>query len=285
MKLALVQMTAGPDPEANRRRTAERVAEAAARGADVVALQELFSTIYFPQYMDPAYFDLAEPIPGPTSAWLSDQSRRHGITLIGSLYERTRSGVRFNTAVVFGPDGSLLGVSRKTHIPDDPGYTEKYYFTPGDSGHPVFETPVGTLAVPTCWDQWFPETARLVALKGARLIVYPTAIGSAPDGEPHPAQAHDAWETVMRGHAIANGVFVAAVNRVGQEGGIRFWGQSFVADPAGQVRARASADREEVLLVAFDLDREVDEARRMAPLWRDRRPETYGGLDRHVLPG
>ncbi|HYM83060.1 MAG TPA: nitrilase-related carbon-nitrogen hydrolase [Candidatus Dormibacteraeota bacterium] len=237
LRIAGVQMSMGRDPADNLARALAHIDRAAARGADLVVLPELFSRPYFPQHgPDVAALEFAEPIPGPTSDALAAAAARHGITVVGSVYERVFTGLQFNTAVVLGPDGRLIGRSRKTHIPDERGYSEKFFFTPGDSDYPVFGLADGTsLAVATCWDQWFPELARIVALKGADVIAYPTAIGSEPD---HPdMDTHDAWRTVMRGHAIANALFVVAVNRVGTEAGLRFYGGSFIADPLGVVLA------------------------------------------------
>lgn len=281
-RIALIQMSCGRDMDANRTRAARLVREAAGGGADLVCLQELFAGIYFPQYVEEQYQWWAEPIPGPTSEQLSRLAAELGIVLIGSIYESAMPGLQFNTAVVFERDGRLLGKARKAHIPEDPGYTEKYYFAPGDSDYPVFATSCGKLAVPTCWDQWFPEVARIAALKGAEMIFYPTAIGSAPgNARPGEAQDHEAWELVMRAHAVTNGCYVAAVNRVGREDGITFWGGSFVANPAGQLLAKAGAE-EQVLYADADLDR-VRHYRLQAPFFRDRRPETYGALLKKVV--
>jgi N-carbamoylputrescine amidase len=279
IRLAGVQMAMGEDRSENLARALSHVEKAAGHGAQLVVLPELFTGRYFPQAPARAeFFAWAEPIPGPTTEALRAAARRLGIVLVGSVYERAGAGLLFNTAVVFGPDGTLLGTSRKTHIPDGPGYTEKFYFTPGDSDYPVFGAAPGgvelELAVPTCWDQWFPETARILALRGAELIAYPTAIGSEPA---YPdVDTHDAWRTVMRGHAVANAVFVLAVNRVGVEDAITFYGGSFLADPMGKVVAELGA--EEGLLEA-ELDRDAfDLARELSPFFRDRRPETYRPL-------
>lgn len=273
-RLGLVQMGCGPDRDANHARAAALAAQARDAGASLVALQELFAGIYFPQYLESRFYDLAEPIPGPTYDFLSRLARELKVVLVGSLYERHMDGVYYNTAVVFHEDGRLAGKARKMHIPDGPQYCEKYYFTPGDTGYPVFETSFGRIAVPTCWDQWFPELARIYALEGAELILYPTAIGSEPE---HPElSTADAWETVIRSHAIANGCFVAAVNRVGREDRMTFYGGSFVADPLGRILAKAG-DGEQVLVA--DLDRgAIRAARDLLQMLRDRRPETYGRL-------
>jgi N-carbamoylputrescine amidase len=274
MRLGLIQMRCDGDRATNHARAAERVAEAARQGCALVALPELFAGRYFPQEMAERHYDLAEPVPGPTFELLRGLAARHHLVLVGSLYERAMEGLYYNTAMVFDETGALAGKARKMHIPDGPQYCEKYYFTPGDTGYPVFPTCAGALAVPTCWDQWFPEVARIVALEGAQCIVYPTAIGSEPE---HPGlSTRDAWETVIRSHAIANGVFTAAVNRVGVEDAMTFYGGSFVADPLGRVLARADAD--EALVVAdLDLDL-IRRTRQMLQMLRDRRPDTYGRL-------
>jgi N-carbamoylputrescine amidase len=255
-----------------------RIGEAAAAGAHVVCLQELFAGPYPCQSEDHRRFDDAEPIPGPTSQALSEAARRHEVAIVGSLFERRAPGLYHNTAVVFDADGRLAGMYRKMHIPDDPLYYEKFYFTPGDLGFRAFETRFGTLGACVCWDQWYPEAARLTALCGARIIFYPTAIGwLAEEKAEFGASQHSAWETMMRSHAIANGVFVAAVNRTGREGQLEFWGASFVADPNGNVLARASHDKEETLLVECNLER-IDSVRTHWPFLRDRRIDAYGDL-------
>ncbi len=278
VRVAGVQMAMSDDPPANLARAERLVEEAAGHGAELVVLPELFSNPYFPQQPgNAAYLDLAEPVPGPTSAALAALARRLHVSIVASVYERVFSGLSFNTALVFGRDGTLLGRSRKTHIPDGPGYSEKYYFTPGDSDYPVFEVAGGrpvVTAVGTCWDQWFPELARIVALKGAELIIYPTAIGSEPAFPD--LDTHDAWRTVMRGHAIANALFVMAVNRVGVEGELTFYGGSFVADPMGSVLAELGPE-EGLLEATIDLSA-IDRIRAVSTFFRDRRPETYHDL-------
>ncbi len=272
--VAGVQMAMAEDAAANLGRALAFVEEASSRGADVVVLPELFVTRYFPQHGPVvANLELAEPVPGPTSDALAAAAARLGVTIVGSVYERVFPGLLFDTAIVLGPDGSLVGRSRTVHIPDEAGYSEKFFFAPGDSDYPVFSLAGGIrAAVGTCWDQWFPELARIVALKGAELIAYPTAIGSEPA---HPGlDTHDAWRTVMRGHAIANAVFVMAVNRVGTEDGMTFYGGSFVADPMGAIVAEAGAD-ECLVEAAIDLD-ELARVRAVSTFFRDRRPETYG---------
>ena len=279
LKVGLVQMRCAPDdPAANLARAIAGIEDAAARGAELVVTQELFRTPYFCQAEDSARFDLAEPVPGPTSEALAKVAAARGITIVGSLFERRAEGLYHNTAVVLDADGSLAGVYRKMHIPDDPLYYEKFYFTPGDLGFRSFETRAGRVGTLVCWDQWYPEAARLTALSGAQVLVYPTAIGWETGARPEwEAAEHDAWETAQRAHAIANGVFVVAVNRVGVEERLTFWGQSFVADPFGRVIARASATAEETLVVELDLSL-IEEVRRGWPFLRDRRIDAYGDL-------
>jgi N-carbamoylputrescine amidase len=279
--VGLVQTYATDDPVANLKRTLDLVAVAAEQRADVVCLQELFLTPYFCQEEDARLFALAEPVPGPTTEALAGAARRHGITLVGSVFEKRAPGLFHNTAVVLDPDGSIAGVYRKMHIPDDPRFYEKFYFTPGDLGFRAFDTEVGRIGALVCWDQWYPEAARLTALAGARILFYPTAIGTWT-GEPElQATQQEAWQTVQRSHAIANGVFVVAVNRVGLEGELRFWGRSFVARPDGSIAAQAGDD-EQVLVVDCDLAL-VDEARQGWPFLRDRRIDAYGDLTRRYL--
>jgi N-carbamoylputrescine amidase len=276
--VALVQMAGHPSKPRNVEKAIARIGEAAAAGAQVVCLQELFAGQYPCQSEDHSRFDAAEPIPGPTSQSLADAAGRNGVVVIGSLFERRAAGLYHNTAVVFDADGSLAGMYRKMHIPDDPLYYEKFYFTPGDLGFSACDTRFGRVGVCVCWDQWYPEAARLTALAGAQIIFYPTAIGWLPDEKQlYGASQHSAWETMMRSHAIANGVFVAAANRTGVEGQLEFWGASFVADPNGNVLARANHDQEETLLVECDLDK-IDIIRTHWPFLRDRRIDAYGDL-------
>jgi N-carbamoylputrescine amidase len=276
--VALVQMTGEEAKQRNVAKALQRIAEAAAAGAHVVCLQELFAGQYPCQSEDHRRFDEAEPIPGPTSEALAEAARRHEVVVVGSLFERRAPGLYHNTAVVIDADGTLVGTYRKMHIPDDPLYYEKFYFTPGDLGFRAFDTRCGRLGVCVCWDQWYPEAARLTALAGARIIFYPTAIGWLSDEkQEYGASQHSAWETMMRSHAIANGVFVAAVNRTGTEGRLEFWGASFVADPNGNVLARASHDKQETLLVECNLDK-IDSVRTHWPFLRDRRIDAYGDL-------
>ncbi|SIO57813.1 N-carbamoylputrescine amidase [Singulisphaera sp. GP187] len=285
--VALVQMRCSTDPDDNVRRACERLREAAERGAQVACLPELFRTQYFCQVEDSSRFDLAEPVPGPTSEALAQVARETGMVVVGSLFERRTAGIYHNTAVVFDADGSIRGRYRKMHIPDDPLYYEKYYFTPGDLGFQTFETKAARVGTLVCWDQWYPEAARLTALKGAEILFYPTAIGWHPAEKAEYGEAQaNAWETVQRAHAISNGLYVAAVNRVGHEGpadgGLEFWGGSFLADPFGRVLARAGRDTEEVLIVACDPGL-MEETRRNWPFLRDRRIDAYGSLTQRFL--
>jgi len=289
-KIALVQMRCSTDPSENLGRAVDKIAAAARAGANLVCLPELFRTQYFCQAEDHAMFDLAEPIPGPSTEALSRVARESGVVVVGSLFERRAPGVYHNTAVMIDADGELLGKYRKMHIPDDPLYYEKFYFTPGDLGFRAFDTACGRVGTLVCWDQWYPEGARLTALAGADVLFYPTAIGWHPDekAEFGAAQA-SAWQTAQRAHAIANGVYVAAVNRVGFEKqagaegkGIEFWGGSFVADPFGVVLAEASRTEEETLIVPVDR-RHQETVRRHWPFLRDRRIDSYGGVTRRFL--
>ena len=285
--VALVQMRCSTDPDDNVRRACERLREAAERGAQVACLPELFRTQYFCQVEDSSRFDLAEPIPGPTSEALGQVARETGMVVVGSLFERRTAGIYHNTAVVFDADGSIRGRYRKMHIPDDPLYYEKYYFTPGDLGFQAFDTKAARVGTLVCWDQWYPEAARLTALKGAEILFYPTAIGWHPAEKAEFGEAQaSAWETVQRAHAISNGLFVAAINRVGHEGpadgGLEFWGGSFLADPFGRVLARAGRDTEEVLIAACDPGL-MEETRRNWPFLRDRRIDAYGSLTQRFL--
>ncbi|GAC1475452.1 MAG: carbon-nitrogen hydrolase [Isosphaeraceae bacterium] len=285
--VGIVQMRCSPDPEDNLRRACAGLREAAGRGAEVVCLPELFRTPYFCQTEDPAHFDLAESVPGPTSRALAEVAREAGIVVVGSVFERRTAGIYHNTAVVLDADGSLRGVYRKMHIPDDPLYYEKYYFTPGDLGFQTFDTRFANVGTLVCWDQWYPEAARLTALKGAEILFYPTAIGWHPSekAEYGAAQA-EAWSIMQRAHAISNGVFVAAVNRVGHEGaddgGIEFWGGSFLADPFGRILARAGHDTDEILVVSCD-PRLQEETRRHWPFLRDRRIDAYASITQRFL--
>lgn len=281
--VGLVQMRCSADPSANLAKAVSGVEQAAGRGAQIVCLQELFRSQYFCQREDTAIFDLAETIPGPSTVALGRIAAAHRVVVVASLFEKRAEGVFHNTAVLINADGAVAGVYRKMHIPDDPLYYEKYYFTPGDTGFRSFDTSAGKIGALVCWDQWFPEAARLTALSGAEILFYPTAIGWHPAEKAEFGEAqHSAWETIQRGHAIANGVFVVAVNRVGVEGNLEFWGGSFVSDPFGRVLARASHDREEVLVVECDR-RLIAETRRNWPFLRDRRIDAYDGLLKRYL--
>ncbi len=287
LKIGLVQMTCGVDPEENLEKTASEIRGAVQQGAQIICLQELFRTPYFCREEDETRFDLAEPIPGPTTDRLSDVARETGTVVIASLFERRPAGIYHNTAVVIDDNGSLLGIYRKTHIPDDPLYYEKFYFTPGDLEFRVFDTRFGRIGVLVCWDQWYPEAARLTALKGAEILFYPTAIGWHPkEKKDHGDSQFDAWQTIQRSHAIANGVFVASVNRVGFEGTggsrVEFWGGSFVCDPFGRMLGQATHDREETLIVECDLQ-ELETIRRNWPFLRDRRIDMYDGITRRLI--
>ncbi|MCZ6874143.1 MAG: carbon-nitrogen hydrolase [bacterium] len=276
--IALVQMQSCAQPRLNMERATDHIRQAAAQGAQIVCLQELFHSPYFCQSEDTAPFRLAEPIPGPSSEKLSKLAAKLNIVLIAPIFEQRTQGLYHNSAVIFDADGAQLGVYRKMHIPDDPGYYEKYYFTPGDRGYLSFTTRYAKIGVLICWDQWFPEAARLTTLGGAQIIFYPSAIGWHDDEPDDGAQAqYNAWETVQRSHAITNGVFVAVVNRVGQEGEVRFWGASFVANPYGQVIARAPHDEATTLLATCDLSA-IDNMRQNWPFLRDRRIDTYAPL-------
>jgi len=281
--VAVIQMTCGEDPQKNLTKALARFDEAANRGAELVVLQELFCSQYFCQAEDARLFDLAESIPGPTTDALAKAAKDRGVAIMGSIFERRAPGLYHNTAVAVDADGSLRGIYRKMHIPDDPLYFEKFYFTPGDLGFrsfPLAGVPVGALV---CWDQWFPEAARLTALSGAQVLCYPTAIGWHPKEKTEfGAAQHDGWELMQRSHAVANGVFVAVANRVGLEGNLEFWGGSFVADPFGRILARASHAHEEVLVVRCDLTL-IDETRRNWPFLRDRRVDAYDGLLKRYL--
>ena len=280
-------MACSVDPNENLAKAIWRIREAAGRGAQIVCLQELFRSQYFCREENAGLFDLAESIPGPSTDALCGLASELGIVIVGSLFERRVAGVYHNTAAIIDADGTLLGIYRKMHIPDDPLYFEKFYFTPGDLGFRAFDTRFGRVAALVCWDQWFPEAARLAALSGAQVLFYPTAIGWHPaEKEQLGAAQHDAWRTMQRAHAIANGIYVAAVNRVGYEGppehGLEFWGASFVAEPFGQVISEAPHYREEILIAECD-PRRIEEVRRNWPFFRDRRIDAYGPICRRVL--
>src|SRR5579875_3757579 len=282
VNVGLVQTTCTADKQQNLQKAIEKVREAAAKGAQIVCLQELFTSLYFCDVEDYDNFQLAEPIPGRTTETLSAVAAELKVVIIASLFEKRTQGIYHNTTAVLDADGTYLGKYRKMHIPDDPAYYEKFYFTPGDLGFPAFDTRYGRIGVQICWDQWYPEGARLISLAGAQVIFYPTSIGWHPaEKEEFGAAQLDAWKTIQRGHAIANGVFVAVANRVGFEGnpaagdpGIEFWGSSFVADPFGRVIAEAPADKEEILLAECDPAKSED-TRRNWPFLRDRRIDAY----------
>jgi len=292
--IGLVQMSCSPDPDQNLARAAEQAGEAARMGAQIVCLPELFRTQYFCQREDAGLFNLAEPVPGPTTELMSRIAREKKIVIIASVFERRARGLYHNTAVVLDADGSIKGIYRKMHIPDDPLYYEKFYFTPGDLGFRAFDTEYGRMGALVCWDQWYPEGARLTALRGANVLFYPTAIGWHPDEKAEFGNAqHDAWRTIQRSHAIANGVFVAVVNRVGQEfgdirgnrtqgKGLEFWGGSFICDPFGRVMAEASQNNEEILIGQCDLN-QLEDVRRNWPFLRDRRIDSYSDICQRFL--
>jgi len=286
--LGLVQTRCSADPDDNLKQTLLAIGRAAKDGAQIICTQELFRTRYFCQSEDHKHFKLAEPIPGPSTSAVQKLAAKHKVVVIASLFEKRAAGVYHNSAAVIDADGSLLGIYRKMHIPDDPLYYEKFYFTPGDLGFRAWKTRYARIGVCICWDQWYPEAARLMALQGAEILFYPTAIGWHPaEKKPHGAVQHDAWELIQRGHAVANGCYVAVPNRVGLErpaggDGIEFWGQSFVAGTSGQMLARASATREENVIVSVDLN-DVDVTRTHWPFLRDRRIDAYGDLTRRAI--
>lgn len=278
VNVGLIQMSCDEKPERNLRKAIARIGNAAKQGAQIVCLQELFRSQYFCQTEDIELFKLAETIPGPTTDALTKVARQRKVVIVASLFEKRAAGVYHNTSVIIDASGKIVGKYRKMHIPDDPLYYEKFYFTPGDLGFQSHNTAYGKVGALVCWDQWFPEAARLTALSGAEFIFYPTAIGWLPGEKPEMNEAqHSAWETIQRAHAIANGLYVVVVNRVGHEGKLTFWGQSFVADPFGRIIAKASSDQEEVLVVECDLNR-IEETRQNWPFLRDRRIDAYQGL-------
>jgi len=283
LPVALIQMSCGADPARNVRTAIDQIARAARGGAKLICLPELFRSLYFCQKQDYKCFQLAEPIPGPTTQLLSTAAKKHKITLVSSLFEKRAGGLYHNTAVVFGPNGKILGTYRKMHIPDDPGFNEKFYFTPGDTGFQPIDTPVGRLGILVCWDQWYPEAARLMALRGAQILIYPTAIGWARGEKKDVCQTQrNAWQTIQRSHAIANGLFVLSINRTGREKNLDFWGTSFVSNPMGRVVAEASTSRAEIVRVSLQLS-ETTTTRQHWPFLRDRRVDAYAGLDQRFL--
>jgi N-carbamoylputrescine amidase len=287
VNVGLIQTACSPDPDANLKKTLAAVERAAKRGANIICTQELFRSQYFCQEEDHKFFKLAEKIPGPTTEAFQKLAKKHRAVIIASLFEKRASGVYHNTAAVIDADGSLLGTYRKMHIPDDPLYYEKFYFTPGDLGFRAWQTKYAKIGVLVCWDQWYPEGARLTALQGAEILFYPTAIGWHPgEKKDHGDLQHNAWETIQRGHAIANGCYVCVPNPIGHEklcgNGIEFWGQSFVAGTSGEILARAGADKEETLVVPLDLDK-VDLTRTHWPFLRDRRIDAYHGITQRLI--
>jgi N-carbamoylputrescine amidase len=288
-KVGLVQMSMSERPDANLEKAVSKVAEAARAGAEVVCLPELFRSPYFCQREDAALFDLAESVPGPSTEALGRAAKSAGVAVIAPIFERRAVGLYHNTAAVIDAGGDLLGLYRKMHVPDDPCFYEKFYFTPGDLGFRAFDTKVGRIGTLICWDQWYPEGARLTALQGAVVLFYPTAIGWHPhEKAEHGAAQRSAWQTIQRSHAISNGLYVAVVNRIGHEKpdprapGLEFWGSSFLSDPFGVVIAEASVDKEEILVGDVDLAR-IEEVRRGWPFLRDRRIDAYAGIDRRFL--
>ena len=287
-KIALVQMRCGPDPDKNFARALDFIRAAAKKEAAIVCLPELFRSQYFCQTEDHKNFELAEEIPGRSTTALAELAGELGVAIVASLFEKRRAGVYHNTAAIIDADGKFLGKYRKMHIPDDPLYHEKFYFTPGDLGFQAWETAHGKIGVCVCWDQWYPEAARLTALRGAEIIFYPTAIGWHPsEKKEFGAAQHSAWETIQRSHAIANGCYVAAANRVGHEApaggdGIEFWGQSFFCGPDGEIIAKGSIDREEIVIGEIDWAR-VNEHRTHWPFLRDRRVDAYSGIEQRLL--
>ncbi len=290
LKIGILQQHNIADTKKNIERLAENITDLAQRGAELVILQELHNSLYFCQTEDVNNFDLAEPIPGPSTDFYGELARKLGIVLVTSLFEKRAAGLYHNTAVVIEKDGTIAGKYRKMHIPDDPAYYEKFYFTPGDIGFHPIDTSVGRLGVLVCWDQWYPEAARLMALQGAEMLIYPTAIGyESSDTEAEQQRQREAWATVMRGHAVANGLPVIAVNRVGHEsdpseqtGGIQFWGSSFVAGPQGELLYRASDNEEESIILNIDLDHS-EQVRRWWPFLRDRRIDEYKDLTKRFI--
>lgn len=288
--LGLLQHACAPQPKANLKKSLALAEKAAKQGAQIICTQELVTSQYFCQSEEHRFFDLAEPIPGPSTTAFQKIAKKHGVVIIASLFEKRASGLYHNTAVIIDADGSLLGIYRKMHIPDDPLFYEKFYFTPGDTGFRAWDTKFGRIGVLICWDQWYPEAARLTAMRGAEILFYPTAIGWHPSEKAeYGVNQHGAWETIQRSHAVANGCYVAAINRIGHEvidgvggDGLEFWGQTFVAGTSGQILAKASVDQEEILLVPVDLDK-VDVTRTHWPFLRDRRIDAYSDLTKRFI--
>jgi len=283
MKIGIIQQHNTADIADNKSRLAVKIADLAKAGAELIVLQELHNGLYFCQVEDVNNFDLAETIPGPSTAFFGELAKEYGVVIVTSLFERRAPGLYHNTAVVLEKDGDIAGIYRKMHIPDDPGYYEKFYFTPGDLGFKPVETSLGKLGVLVCWDQWYPEAARLMALQGAELLIYPTAIGYDPhDTKEEQERQRMAWQTVQRGHAVANGLPVVTVNRVGEEDGVPFWGTSFVAGPQGELLYEASTTEEECVTVEVDMQRS-EQVRRWWPFLRDRRIEEYKDITKRFI--
>ncbi|MFA6960345.1 MAG: carbon-nitrogen hydrolase [Opitutaceae bacterium] len=290
VKLGLLQHACVADPKVNLKKTLSLVDQAAKKGAQIICTQEMVTSQYFCQSEEHRFFDLAEPIPGPSTIAFQKAAKKHGVVIIASLFEKRASGLYHNTAAIIDADGSLLGIYRKMHIPDDPLFYEKFYFTPGDTGFKAWDTKFGKIGVLICWDQWYPEAARLTAMQGAEILFYPTAIGWHPsEKSEYGVNQHGAWETIQRSHAVANGCYVAAINRVGHEvidgvggDGLEFWGQTFVAGTSGQILAKASVDKEEVLIVPIELSK-VDVTRTHWPFLRDRRIDAYENLTKRFI--
>lgn len=288
--IGIVQQSNTANKTDNQAKLAQNIAHCAAKGAQLIVLQELHDSLYFCQTEDPSLFDLAETIPGPSSDFYSQLAQKHQVVLVTSLFEKRAPGLYHNTAVVFEKDGTIAGKYRKMHIPDDPAYYEKFYFTPGDLGFTPIETSLGKLGVLICWDQWYPEAARLMALSGAEILIYPTAIGwESSDTEEEKARQREAWVTVQRGHAVANGLPVVCVNRVGHETdpsaqtqGIQFWGSSFIVGPQGEFKTQASTDKEENQVITLDLTRS-ENVRRWWPFLRDRRIDAYKNITKRFI--
>ncbi len=291
VKLGLLQHACVADPKANLKKAVALAEQAAKKGAQIICTQEMVTSQYFCQSEEHRFFDLAEPIPGgPSTVAFQKVAKKYGVVIIASLFEKRASGLYHNTAVIIDADGSVLGVYRKMHIPDDPLFYEKFYFTPGDVGFKAWDTKFGKIGVLICWDQWYPEAARLTAMQGAEILFYPTAIGWHPkEKAEYGVNQHGAWETIQRSHAVANGCYVAAINRVGHEiidgvggDGLEFWGQTFVAGTSGQILAKASVDKEEIMIVPIDLSK-VDVTRTHWPFLRDRRIDAYGNLTKRFI--
>jgi N-carbamoylputrescine amidase len=284
--IGLIQTSCSSDPAANLKKTLAAAQRAAKQGAQIICTQELFRSQYFCQTEDHENFKLAEPVPGPTTKAFQKLAKKNRVVVIASLFEKRASGVYHNTAAIIDADGSLLGLYRKMHIPDDPLYYEKFYFTPGDLGFRAWQTQHGKIGVLVCWDQWYPEAARLTAMQGAEILFYPTAIGWHPAEKAEHKKQHNAWETIQRSHAVANGCYVAVPNRVGHEkisgDGIQFWGQSFVAGTSGEILAKAGSEKEETLIIELDLSK-VDQTRTHWPFLRDRRIDAYGDLTKRLI--